>query len=342
MTNDNHMPPLPTIIGRGYEDVFIYPSYSEVLTRQDVDTTTVMEGLHSKISVVSRVPVVAANMDTVTESKMCSVLHKKRGWGALHRFMDVDLNVKEFLSVESNSQETPHGFRCFVSVGATGDYQERAKRLYEAGARLFIIDIAHGHSLVMKNALMWMRKTFGDNVFLVGGNVATPNAVVDVEDWGADAVKVGIGPGAVCTTKDVTGVTVPIFTAVQRCAFVARGSIIADGGCRSYGDVAKAIGAGASMVMSGYFFAGTAETPSRAHLGDGKIMYRGMASRGAMEGYRSGSLPTAEGTSVILEQKGSAGVVLDEIAGGLRSAYSYVGAKTTAEFQQKVVFGFRR
>lgn len=321
-----------SIISRGYEDVFIYPGYSEVQTRQDVDTTTIMEGLHSKLSVHSRVPVIAANMDTICEHRMCITLRNGGAWGSLHRFMDINTNVQEFLMAKN----------CFVSIGAVGDYQQRAKALYDAGARSFIIDIAHGHSLMMKNALKWMRDTFKDEVFIVAGNVATPTAVVDLEEWGADAVKVGIGPGAVCTTKDVTGVTVPIFTAVQRCAHVARGSIIADGGCRAYGDVAKAIGAGASLVMTGYFFAGTEETPARAHLGAGKAMYRGMASRGAMEGYRTGVLPTAEGTNVVIDTKGSAGTIVEEIAGGLRSAYSYVGATNTKTFQAKVQFGYRR
>lgn len=154
---------------------------------------------------------------------------------------------------------------------------------------------------------------------------------------------------SVCETKNVTGVNTPMFTAVQQCAEATDKPIIADGGARAYGDVAKAIGAGATAVMSGYFFAGCPENPERSKIYDPinhtyKPIYRGMASRDAMAVIRETEkgLPTPEGRSTTTSLKPSAKVVVEEIAGGLRSAYSYVGARTTKEFWSKVSFGYRR
>lgn len=329
-------------IYRGYEDVFILPSYSELLTRQDVSTAVKLESPNSNLTLSVDVPIVSANMDTITELLMCTAVRKAGGIGALHRFMSIEQNVGQF-KMANHVGAYRGAEECFVSIGTNDNCKERAAALHAAGARFFIVDIAHGHSLMMKNTISWLRQAYGRDVFIVAGNVATPQAIVDLEDWGADAIKVGVGPGKVCLTKDVTGVTVPIFSAVQKCASVANVPIIADGGCRSYGDVAKAIGAGASLVMSGLFFAGTNEVPARAQLTDG-FLYRGMASRGAMEANRGvvEGLPTAEGTDMVVAPKGSAVKVVEEIAGGLRSAYSYVGAKDTTEFQSKVQFGYRR
>jgi len=202
---------------------------------------------------------------------------------------------------------------------------------------------------MMKKTIGWLREQYGRNIFIMAGNVGTPQAVKDLDSWGVDAIKVGIGGGFVCETKNVTGVNTPMFTAVQQCAGATDKPIIADGGARAYGDVAKAIGAGASAVMSGFFFAGCPENPERSKIYDPtthtyRPIYRGMASRDAMAVIRDAdkNLPTPEGRSTTTNLKPSAKVVVEEIAGGLRSAYSYVGARTTNEFWNKVSFGYRR
>jgi IMP dehydrogenase len=276
------------------------------------------------------VPIISSNMDTITESQMASVMTDAGGVGALHRFMSITQNVEHYLK-HSN---------CFVSIGVNRDWQERTLALHKAGARFFVVDIAHGHSQLMRTTVEWLRGMFDKDIFIMAGNVGTADAVRNLDRWTVDAIKIGLSGGFVCETKNVTGVQTPMFTTVQLCSQATSKPIIADGGARSYGDVAKAIGAGATAVMSGYFFAGCPETPPSCK---GVNVYRGMASRDAMNAIRVGeNLPTPEGRSVEVSAKPSAKVVVEELAGGLRSAYSYVGARNTAEFYQKVQFGYRR
>lgn len=327
-----------------YDQVFIQPDFSDILSRSEVDTTVLLESRDSTFSMSLKVPVISANMDTVTEGEMAKTLWQAGAGGALHRFMPITDNVLSYLQVASNQ-----GMECFVSIGTSRDWKERAEALYNAGARFFVVDIAHGHSQMMKNTIAWLRESFGRNIFIMAGNVGTAQAVRDLDSWCVDAIKVGIGGGFVCETKNVTGVNTPMFTTIQECAAATDKPIIADGGARAYGDVAKAIGAGAAAVMSGYFFAGCPENPERSRVYDPtthtyRPIYRGMASRDAMAVIRDTdkNLPTPEGRSTTTNLKPSAKVVVEEIAGGLRSAYSYVGARTTHEFQSKVKFGYRR
>lgn len=353
-----------------YDDVYIIPSYSEVISRQTVH----LPGDFSEFG--ERVPVISSNMDTITGAAMSKAMFEAGAVGALHRFMSIEDNVKAW------EESGKHGF---VSVGVNRDSKDRAKALYEAGARDFIIDIAHGHSLAMKEMIQWMKSEFASPALhIMAGNVTTPRAVKDLESWGATSVKVGIGPGSVCLTKDVTGVTMPIFSAVLECAAASNIPIIADGGIKKYGDVAKAIGAGAQAVMIGGLFAGCDETPPMVELKEAtlendklwgnfghaielgsdfinsanrelwsnslyrlkkakdNVIYRGMASTEAMKVIRSdGNLPTAEGKSISVEPKGSAMKVVADIAGGLRSAYSYVGATNYTDYLSRVNFGVR-
>jgi IMP dehydrogenase len=333
-----------TMIYYEYDDVFIRPSFSNIISRAEVDTSALLASSSSNLAMKLRVPVIAANMDTITEGEMAKALAEVGACGAIHRFLPIADNVLSYLQVASNE-----GLDCFVSIGTSRDWQERAEALYSAGARFFVVDIAHGHSQMMKNTVSWLRERFGRDVFIMAGNVGTPQGAADLDRWGVDAIKVGIGGGFVCETKNVTGVNTPMFTTVRECAAVTDKPIIADGGARAYGDVAKAIGAGATAVMSGYFFAGCPENPERSKIYDPvnhtyKPIYRGMASRDAMAVIREAEkgLPTPEGRSTTTNLKPSAKVVVEEIAGGLRSAFSYIGARTTHEFSSKVSFGYRR
>lgn len=329
----------------GFEDVFIVPQYSEIASRKHVDVS-------SKIlkNLGVNVPVVSANMDTVTGPEMCVALAKAGAIGALHRFMTIEENakaVKKIISELSGIYGTLACYKFMVSVGVGLDSLQRAEALYEAGARIFVIDIAHGHSLLMKTMIENMRESFGNEVFIVAGNVATAEGACDLSKWGADAIKAGVGPGAVCSTKNVTGVTFPQFTAVLEVAQALRRHhpdtiLIADGGIREIGDVAKALGAGADLVMCGRLFAGSHEAPGERI--NGKKVYRGSSSADVNKIIKSSeNLPTPEGISVLVDaDEVPVAELVGKIQGGLQSAFSYSNARTLKEFQTKCVFGVRK
>lgn len=317
------------LAGMSYEDAYLIPQYSEISSRFDGSLKTNIKLSNLDIAI----PIISANMDTITGAEMAIAMHKAGAIGALHRFWDIQTNVDEYKKVREA------GCECLVSIGVNRDSAERLQALYEAGARYVIIDIAHGHSKLMKE----MMQRVPNDVYLIAGNVATQEAVRDLISWGANAIKIGIGPGAVCLTKNVTGVTVPQLGAIAECASVANEGIllIADGGIREYGDIAKAIGAGAQMVMIGGLFAGCSETPG--DYVQGKKIYRGMASDGAMRKIRTeDNLPTPEGTSVLIDAKGSAGEIVNAMAGGLRSAMSYSNALTIEQMNYRAKFGIKR
>jgi IMP dehydrogenase len=315
-----------------YNDVFIYPIYSEIESRENVSTKSI---LYEKLLELD-VPVISANMDTITESLMAKCMYAAGAIGALHRFMSIEDNLKEF--------ELLARADAFVSIGVNKDNKERAKALYNVGARFFIVDIAHGHSKMMKEAIDWLRTTFPD-IVVMAGNVATFDGVIDLYKAGAQIVKVGIGPGYVCTTKNVTGVTRPQFSAVIDCAKakeVCGVKLVADGGVTEIGDIAKALGAGADAVMCGRLFANCEETCGPTM--NGKKVYRGMASIDSMKKIRDEKqLPTPEGRSIVIDEPlTTANEVVTHIKGGLQSAFSYCNATNLKEFRKNVVFGLKR
>ncbi len=328
--SDRFYKPYVDIGALDYKDIFLVPQYSEVTSRSQVDTSVCLGEL--KIDV----PVISANMDTVTGGEMATAMHRAGAIGAIHRFMPIDQNVAEFNAAIPS----------FVSIGVNEESKVRAKALYDAGARYFVIDIAHGHSRMMRDMTTWLRDTYPD-VFIMAGNVATGQAVKDLASWGANAVKVGIGPGNVCTTKNVTGVTVPQFSAVMECASVLhtmygnKPLIVADGGISEIGDIAKALGAGADLVMCGRLFASAREAPGE-RVG-GKKVYRGMASKDAMLTIRNvSSLPTAEGISTLIDASEHSAVdIVNQIKGGLQSSFSYSNARNLCEFHLNAKFGIR-
>jgi IMP dehydrogenase len=242
--------------------------------------------------------------------------------------------------------------RVGAAVGVVGDYLERAEALVAAGVDLLVVDIAHGHSEQALRAVREIKRRFPD-VDLVAGNVATAEGTVDLIEAGADAVKVGVGPGAACTTRIVTGVGVPQLTAVLNCVRAARPygvPIIADGGIRTPGDMAKALAAGAAAVMVGSLLAGTDESPGETVLRDGRRykVYRGMASEGAtIDRYRrlglgideaSFDARVPEGVETLVPYRGAVSDVLFELVGGLRSCLSYLGAHNLQELVERAEF----
>ena len=250
------------------------------------------------------------------------------------------------LELADDTRDGKGRLRVAAAVGVVGDFLDRAEALAEAEADALVIDIAHGDSALMVKAVHQLRERFGD-IPLVAGNVATPEGAERIIEAGVDAIKVGVGPGSICITRQIAGVGVLQFTAVLRTAEVGRRCgvpVIADGGIRTPGDVAKAIGAGASTVMLGSLLAGTDESPGYFILRNGKKMKlaRGMASKEAAvarairddptlegAGYESAeSEVAAEGIQTPVPYRGPAGDVLQYLLAGLRSGMSYCDAET--------------
>ncbi len=313
-----------------YDDVLIVPAQTDMRSRRDPDLKTQLTS-HIEINI----PFISANMDTITEAPMALAMDQQGGLGIIHRFMTIREQAQQVTMLKEQGV-----VNIAASVGVNEDSQERARALVDAGATLLTIDIAHGHSIQMLEMLTWIKQTFA-STSVIAGNVATPEGTMALIEAGADAIKVGIGPGSMCTTRMITGCGVPQLTAIALCAQVARDKqipIIADGGIKTSGDVVKALAAGASTVMLGSVLAGTIETPGL--IRHGKKLYRGMASRSAQDSWRGG-VPTGmapEGESTSIPVKGHLSDVVGEIAGGLRSGMTYINAMKISEISEKARF----
>ncbi len=241
-----------------------------------------------------------------------------------------------------------------AAVGVREGYLKRVKELLEVDVDAIVIDVAHGHMDLVINAIKQIKRIYGD-IEVVGGNVATPEGVEDLASAGADSVRVGIGPGSICTTRIVTGVGVPQLTAIMKCYEKAKAMdipLIADGGIRFPGDVVKALAAGASTIMIGRLFAGTDESPGSIILRNGRRykIYRGMASFYARLGKEEAEREmleldditdyafTAEGVEAFVEYRGSVEEVVNRLISGLRAGMSYLGAKTISELRRNAMF----
>jgi len=271
--------------------------------------------------------------------------------------VDSDFNLKGLITVKDiqkkiefpSATKDDHGrLRVGAAIGAVGDFVERAVELARAGCDVLAIDTAHGHTTRVMAAIQAIRKRLPD-VQVVAGNVATAEGARDLIALGIDGLKVGIGPGSICTTRVVTGAGVPQITAIQESARAAEGSgvpIIADGGIKFSGDITKAIAAGANVVMIGGLFAGTEESPGETILYQGRTFksYRGMGSIGAMEAGsadryaqeaagRGKTVP--EGIEGQVPYKGPLGGLVEQLVGGLRSGMGYCGAATLKELQER-------
>lgn len=316
--------------GLTFDDVLIVPAKSEVRSRRDPH-------LSSKLTKKKTVetPIISANMDTVTEAEMAIAMAELGGLGILHRFVSIEDQVSFTQRVKSAGHQLISS-----SIGVGDDYQPRAEALIKAGVNVVTIDIAHGHSVAMIAVMKWLKDKFPD-VEIIAGNIATPDAAYDLIQAGADAIKVGIGPGSMCTTRIITGCGVPQLTAIALCAEVADESgvpVIADGGLRTSGDIVKAFAAGASTVMLGNMLAGSLETPGE--IKNGRKQYRGMASKAAQVSWRGG-VPTGmapEGESTLVNVKGHVKDVIQEVIGGVRSGMSYINAANLTEIREKARF----
>lgn len=317
-----------------FSDVLIKPKYSTVTSRKDVDLSTSFSWPGHKLNL--SLPILSSNMDTITNQKMAIAMAQTGGMGVLHRFQSIEANMTMFGQVKAA------GLPCMVSIGLGENELKRAKSLYGCGADLFVIDVAHGAQRAV--ALQYKRlKEALPSAYIIVGNFATSDSIVEfIADCGyalindfEGAIKVGIGPGSACSTRIKTGVGVPQLSAIIDCVRLGI-PIIADGGLKTPGDIAKALGAGAKAVMLGGMLAGTLETPGEI-TGSGYKVYRGSASK---ESYadQGKEWSTAEGESFQVPYRGSVKEILAEISGGLQSSFSYVGASSLQEFQNKVEF----
>jgi IMP dehydrogenase len=275
--------------------------------------------------------------------------------------VDTDKHLKGLITVKdiqkairypSAAKDDLGRLRVAAAIGATGDFRERADELVKARVDCLVIDTAHGHSSRVVEAVREVKRRHPDTQ-LIAGNVATGVATRELIDAGVDAVKCGIGPGSICTTRVVTGAGVPQITAIDNCVEAARGTgvpVIADGGVKFSGDVAKAIAAGADVVMIGSLFAGTEESPGELILFQGRSFkaYRGMGSIGAMrEGSRDRyaqettdveSKLVPEGIEGRVPYKGTLADMVTQLVGGLRAGMGYTGCRDIREFQEDTRF----
>ncbi len=310
-----------------FDDVLLVPAYNHHESRRIVDT-----GMTDKTGKLRlELPVMTANMDTVTEQGMADFIGARGGIGVLHRFCSVEENLAMF-------RRCTH--RTFVSVGTAEAEMERVEALRDAGADHFCVDVAHGHAKYVGKMVKRMRQVL-PNACIMVGNVSTYAGADYLASVKADIVKVGIGPGSVCTTRIKTGFGVPQLTAIQECARADR-SIVADGGIRTPGDIVKALAFGADFVMIGGMLAGTRPTPGEPiRDADGRPshkIYRGMASKEAAEDHLGGltGWKTAEGVSTRVPYREDEEEIIADIVGGLRSGLTYAGANTIRELQRKL------
>ncbi len=323
--------------GFSFDDVNLVPNYTD-LSRKEVS-------IESKLgSFKFAHPFISANMDTITGTLMAAAIAKTGGLGILHRFCSVEDNLDMLLGVSCVGTLPSNLNHTAVSIGIRDDEVDRASALYEAGARIICVDIAHGHCKQMGRMLKRLRKDFPAAV-LIGGNVATHAGADYLVSCGADAVKVGIGPGGACSTRMKTGCGVPQLTAIMN-ASKANAVIIADGGVKTPGDAVKALAAGAHFVMLGSFLAGCDETPGEVFYSEGSgpqgpmKRFRGMASKEAQEDFmgKMDDWKTAEGVSMTVSCTGPVKDKIADLCGGLRSGMTYCGASSIDELHRKAEF----
>lgn len=319
--------------GLTFDDVLLVPRQSEMRSRRDPDLTSFLTRGHQL-----KIPFVSANMDTVTEFSMASKMDELGGFGIIHRFM----SIKDQINQVQKTLKTLKSGTPFVgaSIGVNPKDRNRATELISAGVKLLTVDISHGHSTSMLETINWLKSKWSD-ISIIAGNVVTPEGTQDLINAGADAVKVGIGPGSMCTTRIITGCGIPQLTAIALCSQVGHKKnipIIADGGIRTSGDIVKALSAGASTVMLGSVLSGTLETPGE--IQSGHKLYRGMASKSAQDSWRGGVSKgmVAEGESVRVPLKSHVEDVINELSGGLRSGMTYLNANSIGELSAKAQF----
>ena len=323
-----------------FDDVLLIPQYSSVLPSD----TNISLDLTKNISL--QVPFLSSAMDTVTESEMAIAIAKEGGIGIIHRNLNIKSQTKEIIRVKKKKLIVG------AAVGTNYEDIERARSLIDSGCDLIVIDTAHGHSKKVINTLLKLKK-INSKIPICVGNIATGEAAKKLYNSGADIIKVGIGPGSICTTRMVAGIGVPQISAimdVKRALKSRKVKIISDGGIKFSGDIVKALAAGADAIMMGSIFAGTEESPGKKFKVKGKLykQYRGMGSIGAMssgsanryfqKNFKDKSKFVPEGVEGRVEFKGNVSKIIYQLKGGLRSSMGYIGAKNLLQLKKNAKF----
>ena len=313
-----------------FDDVTLVPKYSEILP-SEVDTSIKLTKF-----LKLKIPLLSSAMDTVTESKMAIAIGRSGGIGVIHRNLDIKKQLLEIQKVKK------HKILVGAAVGAGPKEFERASAILKENVDLIVVDTAHGHTKKVSEIIKFIKKKKNKKTALCAGNVATAQAAKFLKKLGVDIIKVGIGPGSICTTRLVAGIGVPQLSAILNVRNGVRDKnvkIISDGGIKYSGDLAKAFAAGADAVMIGSLFAGTDETPGKLIKKNGKLFksFRGMGSVGAMNKgsadryfqskQKDISKYVPEGVEGLAKYKGKVSTVIYKLVGGLRSSMGYLGSK---------------
>jgi len=316
-------------IGLSYDDVLLRPQYSDIESRSDIDISG-----HLSEHFSLPLPIIASPMDTIAETAMANAMTDAGASAVIHRYNTIDVQVAH---VRRLFEPSIIG----AAIGVSGDYIERAQALRDAEIGYLCIDVAHGHHIMMRRALEEVRKIVGEDFHIMAGNVATLEGINDLSDWGADSIRCNIGGGSICSTRIQTGHGVPGLQTIIDCAQTDRDvKIIADGGIKNSGDIVKALAAGADAVMVGSLLSGTDETPGeifRDSTGECWKTYRGMASKEAQVDWR-GKYSSYEGITSRVPARGPVELFLQDLDKGIRSGFSYSGARNLTELQIKSEF----
>jgi len=323
-----------------FDDVSLVPQHSSVLPSETKTFNKLCDRLNLEI------PLMSSAMDTVTESRMAIAISKLGGIGVIHRNLSIEKQVMEIKKVKKNN------YLVGAAIGVSPEDFERAEELFKINTDLIVIDTAHGHTQKVLNMIKKIKKKL-NNTTLCAGNIATGKAAKFLADSGVDIVKVGIGPGSICTTRLVAGIGVPQLSAVLEVKKALKNyktKIISDGGIKFSGDLAKAIAAGADAIMIGSLFSGTIESPGKIIKHKGKLYknFRGMGSVGAMAAgsadryfqkkSKNVSKYVPEGVEGLVKFKGAVEKIVYNLIGGLKSSMGYLGAKTIRDLQKKGEF----
>lgn len=329
-----------------FDDVLLTPQYSDILP-SEVEIST-----HISQNCTLKIPLISAAMDTVTDGRLALEMARLGGLGIIHKNFSSTEQAEEVLFVKEHAKNEK--LLVGAATGVTqADLSERVPKLVAAGVDILVVDTAHGHSKAVIDVVKEIRSQYGNQIILIAGNIATKEAALALADAGVDGVKVGIGPGSICTTRIIAGIGLPQISAIMEVADALLHTnikIIADGGIKYSGDIVKALAAGAHTVMIGSLFAGTEESPGEIVTVRERLYkkYRGMGSLGAMQKGSKDRYFQAkqtdhlklvpEGIEGQVPYKGELKNVIHQLIGGLRAGMGYVGSHNIADLHNKAKF----
>ena len=337
---------------RTYDDIQLVPQYSNIPSRTKINLNTLVSRRYGLIN-----PIVASPMDTVCGLDMAFKIFLLGGVGCIHRFNSIEEQskiVKELyhkiygegfggpfedwgVMLDTWHSEISH-VPIMAAIGVSESDKQRAESLVESGCNILLIDVAHGHHENVRKMIEWCKENLDDKVDIIAGNIATKEAAQDLESWGADGLRVGIGGGSLCTTRVKTGFGVPNVSCLEDVISVAKTPVMADGGIRSSGDISKALSLGASSVMLGSLIAGTDEAPGQI-VETQKGLYKRYRGSASLETKVANGQQTrnVEGESTTIPYKGGVKFIVNGLLDGVKSALSYGGASSLKEFRPPYV-----